>query len=106
MKGPEDLEITWGGTATFACHVEGDPKPSIKWMHNHDEMKIVDDRVNIMEDGSLMIKNSQEYDNGLYECMATSSEGLTKSRAARMTVIKLPVDQNDEGNKFPNNFRG
>lgn len=86
MKGPEDVEISWGNTAIFSCHAVGDPQPKIIWMHEEKEVDMKDSRITVMEDGSLVIKNTLESDSGIYECMAKNSDGETKSRPARMIV--------------------
>lgn len=91
LKGPQDIEVSWGGTAVFTCRVGGDPAPSIIWMRNDSELPD-DERYQIMEDGSLMIKNSQDTDTGHYECMAKTADGEAKSRAARMIVVR-PSEQ-------------
>lgn len=88
MEGPEDIEVSWGGTAIFKCHVDGDPKPQIIWMRDSLQLPKQGDRFSIMDDGSLRIENSQDTDIGQYECMAKTPEGEIKSRPARMIVTK------------------
>lgn len=91
LKGPQDIEVSWGGTAVFNCRVVGDPAASIVWMRNDVELPY-DERYQLMEDGSLMITNSQDTDVGRYECMVKSSDGDIKSRAARM-IVRRPSEQ-------------
>ncbi|KRT84503.1 peroxidase [Oryctes borbonicus] len=88
MEQPRDAEIADGETAVFKCNANGDPIPSITWMHNEVEVEVDDERMAIMEDGSLVIKNSRETDGGSYICLAKNAEGLAKSRSARMTVYR------------------
>ncbi|KAK4877721.1 hypothetical protein RN001_010227 [Aquatica leii] len=93
LKGPQDVEVSWGGTALFTCRVEGNP--TVVWMKNNEEIP-PSDRYQIMEDGSLIIKNSQESDGGIYECMIKSNDGEAKSRPARMVV--RPLQNPDQAN--------
>lgn len=87
MSGPQDVEITWGETAVFTCHVEGDPHPNIIWMHEEKELDMKTNKYEIMGDGSLMVKNTQDTDSGHYLCMAKNPDGEAKSRPARMSII-------------------
>ncbi|XP_018333589.1 peroxidasin [Agrilus planipennis] len=86
IQGPRDVEVSWGGIAVFTCKVEG-PSTSVEWMKN--EVLIEqDDRYKIMDDGSLMIKNSEDKDEGTYECMVKSPQGEVHSQPAKMIVVK------------------
>lgn len=70
----------------FTCRVEGEPQPSVQWMRDDQEIDVDGEKYSLMEDGSLMIKNSEPGDSGFYECMAKSQDGVVKSRPARMVV--------------------
>lgn len=86
MAGPNDIEMSKGGTATFTCHAVGEPRPKIIWMHEDKEIDMDDNRFKLMDDGSLMIEKIQDDDFGTYECMAKNPDGVAKSRPARMIV--------------------
>ena len=47
-----------------------------------------DDRYSILTDGTLMITETQDLDEGVYECMAKNPAGEIKSRAAKMHYLK------------------
>lgn len=91
MEGPHDVEVKWGGTVQFQCRVTGDPLPEIVWMKNQTKVE-TDNRILILEDGSLQIHETKEVDMGEYECMAKSDMGEAKSRAARMVVARPARD--------------
>lgn len=93
MKDPQDVEVSFGGTAIFTCRVEGDPEPLIVWMKDEKELP-QDERYRLMDDGSLMIENSKDTDEGFYECMAKGVEGEAKSRPARM-LVSNQIEDND-----------
>ncbi|RZB39798.1 peroxidasin [Asbolus verrucosus] len=87
-EGPQDIEISWGSTAVFSCKVSGDPKPAVSWMRNDEELEINNSKYKIMENGSLVIKNTEDSDSGHYECIAKNSDGEVKSRSARMILVR------------------
>ncbi|KAF8787391.1 Peroxidasin like protein [Argiope bruennichi] len=87
---PNDVDVSFGGTAYFTCRADGDPKPDIVWLHNSNEiLPEQDERYSILEDGTLMITEAQDLDEGVYECMAKNPAGEIKSRAAKMHYLKV-----------------
>lgn len=99
IEGPEDTIVRFGDTMTLTCRVTGDPMPRIKWMKNKrryswetddDNEKYVihedGEKYMIREDGTLVITGTTEQDNGMYECVASSDMGSTKSRKARAVI--------------------
>ncbi|KAG8198932.1 hypothetical protein JTE90_015139 [Oedothorax gibbosus] len=90
IEEPNDIDVSFGGTAYFSCKADGDPKPDIVWLHNSNEiLPEHDDRYNILTDGTLMITEAQDLDEGVYECMAKNPAGEAKSRAAKMHYLKI-----------------
>ncbi|KAJ8985113.1 hypothetical protein NQ317_012763 [Molorchus minor] len=87
MEGPRNIDVSWGGTAIFTCKVRDDSYTSITWMRDEQEL-VPDDKYKIMENGTLMISNTDIEDGGYYECMVKNPEGMAKSRPARMLVLK------------------
>lgn len=87
MVEPQDLEIEKGRTAVLNCRADGSPKPEIYWMYNHEKILEESDGFRIMENGSLVIQDIEEFASGMYECMAKNEDGEAKSRPARMTVV-------------------
>ncbi|XP_011163912.2 peroxidasin isoform X1 [Solenopsis invicta] len=105
IEGPEDTVVEFGDTMTLTCRVTGDPTPKIKWMKNkrkyfweRERMATADDdnekyvihedgdKYVIREDGTLVISGTTEQDSGIYECVASSDMGSTKSRKARAVI--------------------
>ncbi|XP_019904084.2 LOW QUALITY PROTEIN: roundabout homolog 3 [Esox lucius] len=75
-QGPFNQTLAPGSTAQLQCHVMGNPLPSIQW--EKDGQRILgNERVNLMENGTLQITNLQETDSGAYTCVASSSSGET-----------------------------
>lgn len=85
MEGPSDVELTFGGTMYLSCKVDGNPQPDVVWLHDENEIEIHSaKRHKLMHDGTLVIENAQESDQGVYECMARNVLGEAKSRKAKM----------------------
>ncbi|XP_050301684.1 peroxidasin isoform X2 [Anthonomus grandis grandis] len=86
VENPEDIQITIGGTAIFKCSVQSDEEPSIVWMKENEELIPDNKKYKLMDNGTLMIQNTEETDGGYYECFAKNPEGEVRSRPARMVV--------------------
>lgn len=87
MEGPHDIEISWGGTAIFTCKVNEDAQANIIWMKDDEEL-ITNEKYKIMDNGTLVIEDTEEKDGGHYECVAKNPDGQAKSRPARMIVTR------------------
>ncbi|XP_077873311.1 putative oxidoreductase PXDNL [Ictidomys tridecemlineatus] len=89
---PQDVEVTSGNTVYFTCRAEGNPKPKITWIHNNNSLDLEDDtRLNMFDDGTLMIRNTRESDQGIYQCMARNSAGEAKTQNAMLRYHSLPA---------------
>lgn len=105
IEGPKDTVVQFGETMTLTCRVTGDPTPKVKWMKNTRWYLEIDDdnstatlrrqkyeihedgeKYVIREDGSLVVTDMTEEDSGVYECVASSDMGSTKSRKARAVI--------------------
>uniref|UniRef100_A0ABI7XC69 Peroxidase n=1 Tax=Felis catus TaxID=9685 RepID=A0ABI7XC69_FELCA len=89
---PQDVEVTSGNTVYFTCRAEGNPKPKITWIHNNHSLDLEDDtRLNLFDDGTLMIRNTRESDQGEYQCMARNSAGEVKTQNAMLRYSSPPA---------------
>ncbi|CAG9835601.1 unnamed protein product [Diabrotica balteata] len=86
-EGPRDLKISWGQNAVFTCKVY-DPSVSIFWMRDEQELTPDHQKYIIMDNGSLLIQNANENDDGYYECIVKNTEKEEKSAPAKMVVEK------------------
>ncbi|XP_054261356.1 protein sidekick-like [Macrosteles quadrilineatus] len=73
---PETLG-EYGNTVKLPCEANGEPAPSIQWLHNAiDVMSSTHrDRYMVEEDKSLVIKKLRMEDTGMYQCVATNEAG-------------------------------
>ncbi|XP_054548247.1 probable oxidoreductase PXDNL isoform X2 [Talpa occidentalis] len=89
---PRNVEVTSGNTVYFTCRAEGNPKPKIIWLHNNHSLDLKDDtRLNLFDDGTLMIRNTRESDQGAYQCMARNSAGEVKTQKVMLTYSSPPA---------------
>uniref|UniRef100_V9GWR0 Peroxidasin n=1 Tax=Lumbricus terrestris TaxID=6398 RepID=V9GWR0_LUMTE len=91
ISKPDDVEVAFGSTAYFACKAEGDPQPEIHWFRNSEEIRTNQlkdrGRYSILDDGTLMIENTQDSDKGVYECVARNQMGEAKARPVELRYL-------------------
>ncbi|XP_077403651.1 roundabout homolog 4 isoform X2 [Vanacampus margaritifer] len=95
---PSDVVVKLGKPATFSCRVDGNPKPSIEWLHNGQPLEITkgdgqlqpmvlsDDRLFFLSVGGSGRGHSHE---GTYTCVARNSVGTAISRNASLHIAAL-----------------
>lgn len=89
---PQDADVTSGNTVYFTCRAEGNPKPEIIWLRNNNELSMkTDSRLNLLDDGTLMIQNTQEADEGVYQCMAKNVAGEAKTQEVTLRYLGSPA---------------
>ncbi|XP_055537203.1 neogenin isoform X3 [Wyeomyia smithii] len=73
---PQPQTVREGDTVILDCVANGNPKPTIKWLRNGEEidMNDLDSRFRIIGTGSLQINSIQDTDAGDYQCRASNSE--------------------------------
>ncbi|XP_017546292.1 peroxidasin [Pygocentrus nattereri] len=88
---PQDVDVTSGNTVYFTCRAEGNPKPQIIWLRNNNALNMRDDsRLNLLEDGTLMIQDTRETDQGVYQCMAKNVAGEVKTGEVTLRYFGTP----------------
>ncbi|XP_070796250.1 peroxidasin-like [Pituophis catenifer annectens] len=88
---PQDVDVTLGNTVYFICRAEGNPKPKIIWLHNNNEIDMRDDgRLNLLQDGTLMIQDTKESDKGIYQCLAKNIVGEAKTPEVALRYFGIP----------------
>uniref|UniRef100_A0A8C1CWW3 Peroxidasin n=1 Tax=Cyprinus carpio carpio TaxID=630221 RepID=A0A8C1CWW3_CYPCA len=89
---PQDVDVTSGNTVYFTCRAEGNPKPQIIWLRNNNALNMRDDtRLNLLEDGTLMIQDTRETDQGVYQCMAKNVAGEVKTSEVTLRYFRSPA---------------
>ncbi|XP_067878217.1 peroxidasin homolog isoform X1 [Heterodontus francisci] len=89
---PQDADVTSGNTVYFTCRAEGNPKPEIIWLRNNNALDMkYNPRLNLLDDGTLMIQNIQEDDQGVYQCMAKNVAGEVKTPEVILRYFEIPA---------------
>ncbi|XP_033109973.1 roundabout homolog 1-like [Anneissia japonica] len=90
-KHPQAVEAIAGGTYVLECTPpRAFPAPDITWEKDKDPLVSDGDRVQIVQDGNLMIKQVREEDEGSYVCIAENMANKRKSDAGVLTVVSVP----------------
>ncbi|BFY99802.1 hypothetical protein BsWGS_02841 [Bradybaena similaris] len=85
---PKDVDVSFGNTVYFTCRAEGDPNPEIMWFHNDNMINTnIENRFNILDDGTLKIDSAQDSDKGVYECMARNAAGMAKTSKVELRYM-------------------
>ncbi|XP_078326437.1 roundabout homolog 2-like isoform X8 [Crassostrea virginica] len=99
LESPSNRSVSIGDKAKFTCRPpRGEPTPKVLWMKGR---KFLTDsgRIQISENGDLIISQVSLKDADDYKCIATNTAGERESAPARLTVLekpsfrKAPVDQ-------------
>ncbi|XP_031666787.1 receptor-type tyrosine-protein phosphatase S-like isoform X2 [Oncorhynchus kisutch] len=98
------VERTW--TATMLCAVSGIPDPEISWFKDFlpIEPSSSQGRIKQLRSGALQIENSEELDQGKYECVATNSQGVRYSSQANLYVREQREGSTDKLRRVPPRF--
>ncbi|XP_062285376.1 receptor-type tyrosine-protein phosphatase S-like [Scomber scombrus] len=102
--GPQLKVVDRTRTATMLCAASGNPDPEISWFKDMLPVDISSSngRIKQLRSGALQIENSEESDQGKYECVAMNSAGTRYSAPANLYVrvrrvpprfIILPTNQ-------------
>ncbi|XP_022244234.1 Down syndrome cell adhesion molecule-like protein Dscam2 isoform X1 [Limulus polyphemus] len=89
---PRDTSAITGSDAVLDCQAFGRPEPRVVWKKSNDDTSskfntvISGARVQVLVNGSLVIRNVQEDDGGRFMCEASNSVGSPIS-----TVVQLDV---------------
>ncbi|XP_067385006.1 receptor-type tyrosine-protein phosphatase F isoform X5 [Channa argus] len=86
--GPQLKVVEKTRTATMLCAASGNPDPEISWFKDMLPVDISSSngRIKQLRSGALQIENSEESDQGKYECVATNSAGTRYSAPANLYV--------------------
>ncbi|KAJ8406356.1 hypothetical protein AAFF_G00305870 [Aldrovandia affinis] len=86
--GPQLKVVEKTRTATMLCAASGNPDPEISWFKDFLPVDIsgTNGRIKQLRSGALQIENSEESDQGKYECVAMNSAGTRYSAPANLYV--------------------
>ncbi|XP_063770095.1 receptor-type tyrosine-protein phosphatase delta isoform X25 [Pseudophryne corroboree] len=86
--GPQLKVVERTRTATMLCAASGNPDPEITWFKDFLPVDTSNSngRIKQLRSGALQIEQSEESDQGKYECVATNSAGTRYSAPANLYV--------------------
>lgn len=84
-KPPTKLEIFTGDNVTLNCSAAGDPKPTIRWTRQGEQLPL--GRSHMLRE-ALIIREVKVEDTGNYTCIATSA-GVSKAFSMSYVVMAL-----------------
>ncbi|XP_039538126.1 receptor-type tyrosine-protein phosphatase S isoform X22 [Pimephales promelas] len=89
--GPQLKVVERTRTATMLCAASGNPDPEITWFKDFlpIDPSTSNGRIKQLRSGALQIENTEETDQGKYECVASNIEGVRYSSPANLYVREL-----------------
>uniref|UniRef100_A0A8C1T8A8 protein-tyrosine-phosphatase n=1 Tax=Cyprinus carpio TaxID=7962 RepID=A0A8C1T8A8_CYPCA len=86
--GPQLKVVERTRTATMLCAASGNPDPEITWFKDFlpIDPSTSNGRIKQLRSGALQIENTEETDQGKYECVASNVEGVRYSSSANLYV--------------------
>uniref|UniRef100_A0A8C5LV16 Receptor-type tyrosine-protein phosphatase S n=1 Tax=Leptobrachium leishanense TaxID=445787 RepID=A0A8C5LV16_9ANUR len=89
--GPQLKVVERTRTATMLCAASGNPDPEISWFKDYLPVDTSNSngRIKQLRSGALQIEQSEESDQGKYECVATNNAGTRYSAPANLYVREL-----------------
>ncbi|XP_037643856.1 receptor-type tyrosine-protein phosphatase S-like isoform X5 [Sebastes umbrosus] len=104
--GPQLKVVERTRTATMLCAASGIPDPEISWFKDFLPIDPISSqgRIKQLRSGALQIENSEETDQGKYECVATNSQGVRYSSPANLYVRELREGATDTLRRVPPRF--
>ncbi|AWP10692.1 putative hemicentin-1 [Scophthalmus maximus] len=86
---PRNQTFTTGDEVRIRCSASGYPAPRLLWTHN-DMFIMASSRHRMTPDGTLVIRNMEKKDGGVYGCLASNLAG-TDTMSSILTYIEFPV---------------
>ncbi|XP_026563295.1 matrix-remodeling-associated protein 5 [Pseudonaja textilis] len=99
----KDLTVYFGEKVTMDCQATGIPNPHISWIFPNRKIlqtvSTVEGRVMLYENRTLLLKDANFQDRGIYKCIASNAAGAD-SIAVRLHIAALPpiIEQEKEEN--------
>ncbi|PNF21232.1 hypothetical protein B7P43_G04189 [Cryptotermes secundus] len=88
---PKDTSVVAGQTVALHCQADGFPLPTVIWRKGHGKLASQFDEVEgLLKNGTLLIHDVREEDEGYYMCEANNGIGASLSAVVFLTVNALP----------------
>ncbi|XP_055948991.1 cell adhesion molecule DSCAM-like isoform X3 [Argiope bruennichi] len=99
VKKPKDMEVIVNQKVVFTCQAEGIPEPIHRWKYRPGDGSaqpadfrsvVSSSHMYVLENGSLVIRDVEKQDAGLYLCEASNGVGESLSEVVKLTVNVPP----------------
>ncbi|XP_070387105.1 cell adhesion molecule DSCAML1-like [Dermacentor albipictus] len=100
---PSDVKAAEGSTIIINCHVKGTPAPRVAWSHDNGGRvtqlysapagENSSGRHKLLSNGTLLIRDVQKSDSGMYTCNVNNGIGLGLKKAVAVTVYTVAQAQ-------------
>lgn len=100
---PSDVKAAEGSTIIINCHVKGTPTPRIAWSHDNGgrvtQLQAAptgehsSDRHKLLSNGTLLMRDVQKSDSGMYTCNVNNGIGPGLKKAVAVTVYTVAQAQ-------------
>ncbi|XP_076288638.1 sidekick cell adhesion molecule isoform X2 [Lasioglossum baleicum] len=96
-NGPQNLTILDGKDATLTCYAVAAPIPNTTWIYNDTTPVEIAGRVQVLDNGDLLIAAVKPNDAGKYTCIRANEAGSVNGSAiltvlVRTQIVQPPVD--------------
>ncbi|KAI7811710.1 Protogenin B [Triplophysa rosa] len=91
VSQPVPVKVSLGSVVRFSCSVSGDAAPVITWDLNQRSLPLDSDRITILPNGALQIRDVTTRDAGKYRCSATNAASRVRSKDAELIVTPALV---------------
>ncbi|XP_029040612.1 protein sidekick isoform X4 [Osmia bicornis bicornis] len=96
-NGPQNLTILDGKDATLTCNAVAAPIPNTTWIYNDTIPVEIAGRVQVLDNGDLLIAAVKPNDAGKYTCIRANEAGSVNGSAyltvlVRTQIVQPPVD--------------
>ena len=92
INPPQNQTALDGKDATIACEAEAAPAPNVTWYFNDGEISF-SGRLQILEDGSLLISKVRSTDEGKYTCERSNEAGSVQEDAWISVLVRTQIIQ-------------
>ena len=84
---PKGQDLKEGEKAVLNCKATSTPPSKISWFKDDDDVKLDNDRVFVLPNGTLVINKVIPGDSGKYQCSADHDGGWSESAEATLNVM-------------------
>lgn len=95
------VQVLYGADFTLHCSAKGEPTPVFTWISPTNRIIVPNqEKYQVMNDGTLVVRKAQRFDAGDYTCTARNSAGQDTKVIKVEVLVTPPVISNAQGHHF------